>query len=72
MVLDGHLQGMNRFIDSPQDGEVIYTDADGTSHTFTYDQTSQSYQSPKGKYLTLKKQPKSYELFDKYGNKSVI
>ena len=64
--------GNESIIDSPQDGEVIYTDADGTSHTFTYDQTSQSYQSPKGKYLTLKKQPKSYELFDKYGNKSVF
>ncbi|MED3662990.1 DNRLRE domain-containing protein [Ureibacillus terrenus] len=50
--------------------EVIYTDADGTAHTFIYNPSTQMYQSPKGKYLTLRKVTNGYEIIDKYGIKT--
>ncbi|GIN41448.1 hypothetical protein J19TS1_43970 [Heyndrickxia oleronia] len=59
---------------------IDYTDEDGTTHKFTYDDASALYKSEAGKYLTIKKSSESinnkyvyyYELQDKYGNKKIF
>lgn len=53
--------------------KAIYTDADGTAHTFTYNPSTGLYTSPPGTYLTLLRAVDEsgkfigYNLEDKYG-----
>ncbi|KUK51917.1 MAG: YD repeat protein, partial [Desulfotomaculum sp. 46_296] len=50
-----------------QNGNVIFTDTDGSSHTFTYN--SGNYTSPPGIYLTLHKDgPGNFTITDKQRN----
>lgn len=64
-------EGSATVTENLKDNTMIYTDGDGTSHIFNFDSSTNSYLSPKGKYLTLKKISNgTYEITDKYGNKS--
>ncbi|WDH95127.1 DNRLRE domain-containing protein (plasmid) [Paenibacillus urinalis] len=47
--------GYESIYDAYKTGNVLYTEPDGTSHYFKYDQSTKKYISPPGKYLTLTK-----------------
>lgn len=52
---------------------VLYTEADGTAHTFTYNATDGSYTAPAGLYLTLRRAASNaYEIKDYNGNRTVF
>ncbi|SFJ69942.1 RHS repeat-associated core domain-containing protein [Halobacillus dabanensis] len=50
--------------------QIVYSDSDGTAHTFDYDSLTNLYVSPKGKHLKISKVSQGYEITDKYGYKT--
>lgn len=62
--------GNEKIVEAYSQNEVIFTDADGTTHSFIYNPSTQIYESPKGKYLTLRKVTNGYEMTNKYGLKT--
>ena len=64
--------GSDTILELP-DRNIVYTDADGTAHQFIYNASSNSFQSPVGKYLTLTKSgTNTYQLTDRNGNKTAF
>ncbi len=65
--------GSESIIENRHTGEVLFTDSDGTSHSFVYTASTGAYQSPAGKYLTLTKVRNTsgvttgYRITDKHG-----
>ncbi|WP_338749320.1 DUF6531 domain-containing protein [Bacillus sp. FJAT-52991] len=54
-------------------GNVLYTDADGTAHTFTYDTATKTFKAPAGLYLNLiKANADAFVLTDFNGNRVVF
>jgi RHS repeat-associated protein len=66
--------GNDSLLEKINTGDIVYTDSDGTSHNFTYNSANNTYLSPKGKYLSLKKVlidgVLGFEMKNKYGFKS--
>lgn len=46
--------------------KLVYKDSDGTYHEFTYNSTSDSYQSPPGTYLKITRTTESYGAVNGY------
>ncbi|WP_338754362.1 DNRLRE domain-containing protein [Bacillus sp. FJAT-52991] len=54
-------------------GDVLYTDADGTAHTFAYDTSTKTFKAPAGLYLKLvKANTDAFVLTDFNGNRVVF
>ncbi|MDQ0414363.1 DNRLRE domain-containing protein [Mesobacillus stamsii] len=53
--------------------DLLYTDADGTAHTFTYNSTTSSYITPVGLYLSIKRAASNaFEIKDFNGNRMIF
>lgn len=63
--------GNESLVAAPSSKNFYYFDEDGTKHEFVYDESKETFTSPKGKYFTLTKQTvgsgEGYKLTDKYG-----
>ncbi|TVX93167.1 RHS repeat-associated core domain-containing protein [Paenibacillus agilis] len=68
--------GSETIMEAPRAGEILYTDSDGTSHTFKYNKDTNRFETPPGLYTRLNKVfdakgfTTGYEIFDKFGNKT--